>query len=106
MRGSTVAYPHSELSLTNLHSSSVSAQVKQQHAVQVERLTRRIRELEQGLDDVYSTISDEKHLLLRDEGVLASGPSTPGLRTGSSMMHPDPSVYPDDIINHFGTPCG
>ena len=79
--------------------------VKQQHAAQIERLTRRIRELEQGLDDVYSTISDEKHLLLRDESVLASGSSTPGLRTSSSVHH-DPSVYPDDIINHFGTPCG
>ena len=96
--------PHAESSqLLTPYPSSISAHFKQQHAAQIERLTRRIRELEQGLDDVYSTISDEKHLLLRDENVLAAGPSTPGLRTGSPMYH-DPSVYPADTINHFGMP--
>ena len=101
MRGWTVAYHAESFLLLTSTSSSISAHVKQQHAAQIERMTR-IRELEQGLDNVYS---NEKHLLLRDESVLASGPSTPGFRTSSSMHH-DPTVYPDDIINHFGTPCG
>ncbi len=88
--------------LANPYPSSISAHVKQQHAAQIERLTRRIRVLEQGLGDVYSTISDEKHPLLKDESVLASGPSPPGFRTGPPMHH-DSSTYPDDMINHFGT---
>jgi hypothetical protein len=88
--------------LADLAPRSISASVKQQHAAQVERLNRRIRELEQGLDEAYSSISDEKHPLLKDEYVVASGPSSPPAFRASSPMRHDTSVYSDDIINHFG----
>ncbi|KAI0273975.1 fungal-specific transcription factor domain-containing protein [Russula aff. rugulosa BPL654] len=102
-RGCAATCPNGTHPTRRSNPDSVSAHVKQQHAAQIERLTRRIRELEQGLDDVYSTISDEKHLLLRDESVLASGPSTPGFRTGTNTSIHDPTAYPDDIIKHFST---
>jgi hypothetical protein len=103
----SVAYRCRKLScVANPGPRSLSANVKQQHAAQVERLTRRIRELEQGLDAAYSTISDERHPLLKDEGVVvASGLSTPVFRTSSPTHHDAPSVYSDDIINHFGALC-
>ena len=82
---------------------SMSANMEQTHAAQVERLTRRIRELERGLDDVYSTISDERHPLLRGDGMATSGPSTPpALSTPSPMRHDSP-VHGDGIINYQGT---
>lgn len=66
-------------------------------------MTRRIRELEQGLDEVYATVSDEKHPLLRDEGMVASDYSTPPVSATPSPTLHDPSVYRDDINNYFGT---
>ena len=78
--------------------------MKQQHAAQIERLTRRIRELEQGLDEAYSSVSEERHPLLKDDS-SGSGPATPpAFKTSPPMMHHDPSVYPEDIVNHFGAP--
>jgi len=70
-------------------------------------MARRIRELEQGLDEVYATISNEKHPLLSGgEGVVASGSSTPRVFASPSPIHCDPSsVHQDDITNHSGTPC-
>lgn len=79
--------------------------MEQIHAAQVERLTRRIRELERGLDEVYSTTSAERHPLLRDDDMVTSGPSTPPvLSTPSPMRHGSP-VRGDDIINYLGTRC-
>ncbi|KAI0003869.1 fungal-specific transcription factor domain-containing protein [Russula compacta] len=79
------------------------ANIEQLHATQIQRMTRRIRELEQGLDEVYATISDEKHPLLRDEGMVASDHSTPPVSATPSPTLHDPSVYRDDINNYLGT---
>jgi len=79
--------------------------MEQIHAAQVERLTRRIQELERGLDEVYSTISDERHPLLRDDGMTISGPSTPPAFSTPSPMRHDSPVRGDDIINYLGTLC-
>lgn len=83
----------------------MSANLEQLHAAQIERLTRRIRELERGLDEVYSTISDEKHPLLRDDSMVASGSSesTPPGYTPPSPMRQDSPVHRDNIINYLGT---
>ena len=78
--------------------------MKQQHAAQIERLTRRIRELEQGLDEAYSSVSEEKHPLLKDESSGSGPPTPPAFKTSPPMMHHGPSVYSDDVIDHFGTP--
>ena len=78
--------------------------MKQQHAAQIERLTRRIRELEQGLDEAYSSVSEEKHPLLKDESSGSGPPTPPAFKTSPPMMDHGPSVYPDDVIDHFGTP--
>lgn len=85
----------------------MSANIEQVHAAQIERLTRRIRELERGLDEVYSTISDEKHPLLRDDNMVASGSSesTPPGYAPPSPMRQDSPVHRDDIINYLGTRC-
>jgi hypothetical protein len=84
----------------------VSANLEQLHAAQIKRLTRRIRELERGLDEVYSTISDEKHPLLRDDSMLASGSSesTPPGYAPPSPMRQDSPIHRDNIINYLGTP--
>ncbi|KAH9964107.1 fungal-specific transcription factor domain-containing protein [Russula dissimulans] len=66
-------------------------------------MARRIRELEQGLHEVYATISRETHPLLSGEGMVASGPSTPRGFATPSPIHYDPPVHQDDIINHLGT---
>ncbi|KAI9511888.1 fungal-specific transcription factor domain-containing protein [Russula earlei] len=97
-RGCAAICPDGTLARRNR--GTVSANLEQLHAAQVERMSRRIRELEQGLDQVYSTISNEKHPLLNDEAMVASGPSTPQVFATPSPIH---SVYQDDIINHIGT---
>lgn len=83
----------------------MSANMEQTHAAQVERLTRRIRELEHGLDEVYSTISDERHPLLRDDGMATPGPSSPPALSTPSPMHHDSPVHGDGIIDYLGMPC-
>jgi len=82
----------------------VTTNIEQIQAAQIERLTCRVRELECGLDELWSTISVEKHPLLRDDGMVVSGPSTPpvGISTPSPIHH-DSSVHRDNIINYLGT---
>jgi len=105
-RGCAAICPNGTLQRrTNRLAGSVSANLEQLHAAQIERLTRRIRELERGLDEVYSTISDEKHPLLRDDSMLASGSSesTPPGYAPPSPMRQDSPVHRDNIINYLGT---
>lgn len=84
----------------------MTTNIEQIQAAQIERLTCRVRELECGLDELWSTISVEKHPLLRDDGMVVSGPSTPpvGISTPSPIHH-DSSVHRDNIINYLGTRC-
>jgi hypothetical protein len=87
----------------SFYGRSVSANIEQLHAAQIERLTRRIRELERGLDEVYSTISDDRHPLLRDDNMVTSGSSTPSVYPPPSPMRQDSPVHRDEIINYLGT---
>jgi len=83
---------------------SVTTNIEQIQATQIERLTRRVRELERGLDELWSTISVEKHPLLRDDGMMVSGPSTPPVEISTpSPIHHDSSIHRDNIINYLGT---
>ena len=82
----------------------VLANTEQLHA-QIERMTRRIRELENGLGAVYSTISKEKHPLLSGEDTTSQGSSSvdvPMSTPPSLPVEADPSVDGDDVINCFG----
>ena len=68
-------------------------------------MTRRIRELEQGLGTVYSTISKEKHPLLSGEDMSTPGSSSVDVPMSAPPSLPaesDPSVYEDDVIDCFG----
>ncbi|KAI0299805.1 hypothetical protein BC826DRAFT_993439, partial [Russula brevipes] len=88
---------------TNVASGLITANAELR-AAEMERMTRRIRVLEQGLEEVYATISDEVHPLLQDEATaVASGPSTPPVFATPSPRHDDPSVYRDTIGSYFGT---
>ncbi|KAH9957554.1 fungal-specific transcription factor domain-containing protein [Lactifluus volemus] len=68
-------------------------------------MRRRIRELEQGLSEVYATVSNETHpLLVEEHRMPSSAPSSNTPITATpSPMHPDPSVHEADVINSFGT---
>lgn len=84
----------------------VLANTEQLHA-QIESMTRRIRELENGLGAVYSTISKEKHPLLSGEDATSQGSSSVDVPMSTPPSLPaeaDPSVYGDgdDVINCFG----
>lgn len=82
----------------------VLANTEQLHT-QIERMTRRIRELENGLGAVYSTISKEKHPLLSGEDTTSQGSSSVDVPMSTPPSLPaeaDPSVDGDDVINCFG----
>ena len=90
--------------LKSVHADIIYAGVQQLHA-QIERMTCRIRELENGLGAVYSTISKEKHLLLSGEDMTSQGSSSvdvPMSTPPSLPVEADPSVDGDDVINCFG----
>jgi hypothetical protein len=66
----------------------------------------RIRELENGLGAVYSTISKEKHPLLSGEDTTSQGSSSVDVSMSTPPSLPteaDPSLDGDDVINCFGT---
>ena len=65
-------------------------------------MRRRIGELEQGLHEVYATVSNEMHPLLGDDRTMSPGPSNAPMFATPSSMHLDPSVPEDDVINSFG----
>ena len=83
------------------------ANTEQLHG-QIERMTRRIRELEHGLGAVYATISKEKHPLLSGGGEDTSTQDSSSVDVPMFVAPPlpvesDPSFYGDDVINCFGT---
>ncbi|KAH9958911.1 hypothetical protein BGW80DRAFT_137705 [Lactifluus volemus] len=83
----------------------VSSANNEQLNAQIEHMRRRIRELEQGLSEVYATVSNETHpLLVEEHRMPSSAPSSNTPITATpSPMHPDPSVHEADVINSFGT---
>jgi len=84
------------------------ANTEQLHT-QIERMTRRIHELEHGLGSVYATISKEKHPLLSGDDTSTQGSSSvdvPMFAAPSLPVETDPPIYGDDVINCFGARCG
>ncbi|KAI9444607.1 hypothetical protein H4582DRAFT_2070341 [Lactarius indigo] len=84
----------------------VLANTEQLHA-QIERMTHRIHELENGLGTVYATISKEKHPLLSGEDTSTQGSSStdvPMFADPSPPVETDSSVYGDDVIDCFASP--
>ena len=93
-----------QMPTTLLRQRFVLANTEELH-IQIERMTRRIRELENGLGAVYSTISNERHPLLSGEDTSTQSSSSvdvPMLASPSLPVEPDPSAYEDDVINWFG----
>lgn len=104
-RGCAAICPNGSLATGRTNNRFVLANTEQLHA-QIESMTRRIQELENGLGTVYATISKEKHPLLSGEDTSTQGSSSadvPMFADPSPPVETDPSVYGDDVIDCFGT---
>ncbi|KAI9455936.1 hypothetical protein BJY52DRAFT_1121559, partial [Lactarius psammicola] len=106
-RGCAAICPNGSLATGRTNNRFVLANTEQLHA-QIDRMTRRIHELENGLGSVYATVSKEKHPLLSgsSEDTSTQGSSSvdvPMFVAPSLPVEADPSVYGDDVINCFGT---
>ncbi|KAH9170530.1 fungal-specific transcription factor domain-containing protein [Lactarius sanguifluus] len=104
-RGCAAICPNGSLATGRTNNRFVLANTEQLHT-QIESMTRRIQELENGLGTVYATISKEKHPLLSGEDTSTQGSSStdiPMFADPSPPVETDPSVYGDDVIDCFGT---
>ncbi|KAI0319542.1 fungal-specific transcription factor domain-containing protein [Amylostereum chailletii] len=80
----------------------VLANTTELHA-RIDRMTRRIRELEHGLGSLQATVSDDTHPLLRDGTDPSNSPPVPEPPAVAFSTSTTPSAPNDEFIDAFGT---
>ncbi|KAI0066532.1 hypothetical protein BV25DRAFT_1988290 [Artomyces pyxidatus] len=100
-RGCAAICPNGSLATGKANNNKyVLANTEELHA-RIERMTRRIRELEHGLGSLQSTISDTPHPLLGEDRMDSEGlPATP-VRTSNPESVPEP--VEEEVIDSLGT---
>ncbi|KAI0053463.1 hypothetical protein FA95DRAFT_1481722 [Auriscalpium vulgare] len=98
-RGCAAICPNGSLATGKSNNKYVLANTEELHA-RIDRMTRRIRELEYGLGTLQATVSDAVHPLLGEESLTSDGPSA----TLYDAPSPEaPSVGDDEVIDSLGT---